>query len=431
MGSRPLSDETLKETIAAYKDAGFNKVAAARALKIPRNTLRSRLDIAVREGLLTEDEQFPNDRPAKEVGVKVSSEINRSEGTGVVTAEHIDIKTLDDAIRIAEIDLDVWEIYRHVHNWWDVTMNREEGPVTATNHQFKMWLRARSPQPIEDALKALIKSLPAFKGVPCKKLGDSNGDFMLELSLYDVHFGLLAWGKESLTDYDVNIASDIFHQAISRILERTGHFNQIAKILFPVGNDFFHINSPDNVTPSNKNPLDVDGRLAKVYQAGKLALIKAVDYCRKIAPVEIIWVPGNHDPQTSYFVCDTIKSFYRECDDVDVDISPRERKFRWWGNGAIGYTHGVKESKKELPLIVAAEAGEKWGAAKYREIHIGHNHRELVDSRAGVIIRTMPSLCGTDPWHYGKGFIENHRAAVGHLWDKERGHVAMFIEGVG
>jgi hypothetical protein len=172
--------------------------------------------------------------------------------------------------------------------------------------------------------------------------------------------------------------------------------------------------------------------LIKIYQKAKKAVVKAINYCREIAPVDVIWIPGNHDPMTSYYMCDVIDHIFADDKDVIVDIGPKYRKYYPWGDCLIAYTHGVEEPLRDLPSIVATEEPILWGASKYREIHIGHKHKKMqmhwiqVDSMPGTVIRMIPSISGTDQWHYKKGYIKNYYAAESYLWDANHGVIGQF-----
>ena len=170
----------------------------------------------------------------------------------------------------------------------------------------------------------------------------------------------------------------------------------------------------------------------KIYEKAKIAVIKAVQYCREIAPVDIVWVPGNHDPYLSYYLVDVIHHIFQDDKDVIVNKSPKTRKFYRWGKSLIVYTHGLDEPLRDLPSIVATEEPQLWGESNYREIHIGHKHSKKqmtwvnVDTKPGTVIRMIPSIATSDAWHYRKGYIKNYHAAESYLWDKTNGMIGQF-----
>ena len=65
------------------------------------------------------------------------------------------ITTLDEALAFSDVDLNVWEVERHVFNSWDVSMKSADGSgaFKRTNYQVKVWFRriekveVRKPEP--------------------------------------------------------------------------------------------------------------------------------------------------------------------------------------------------------------------------------------------------------------------------------------------
>ncbi len=380
----------------------------------------------------TENETDP------EEDVSVKKEFKGDKGS--IDVQSLTIKTIDGALEAADVDLEKWEVDRGVVNSWQVTMkikdsNGVEAPVQRTNFQVKVTLKTRVKNTIKETIEKLFEKLPKNPTTYPKLPKKPEANLMLEVGLVDHHFGMLAWGKETLSDYDLKIAEVLYVEAVKKALARISNPDHIGKILIPIGHDFFHINDQSNQTPRANHQLDVDGRLPKVYSSGKLAAIKVIDYCRKIAPVELVYVPGNHDPQMSYFLCDTIASWYKNCPDVTVElndhiVNPTKRKYIQWGNGLLGMTHGLDEKMQDLPLIMANEVPQMWANSIYREVHIGHYHKvrssfkHHTDTFTPVIVRTLPSLCGSDDYSYSHGWLaKGVQAAEFYIWDKEYGPV--------
>lgn len=351
-----------------------------------------------------------------------------SDKAASVEINSLTINTLDAALEAANVDLGVYEVDRYIINSWQVTMKVNEEPVVRTNYQTKVWFKPIIIKPAEEAIRGLIKQISSHEPIYCKTIGNPDGGYLLEIGLNDIHFGLLAWDKETNTDWDIKIAEEIFVKTVQKILERTEHY-KIERILFPVGQDFFHLNNPDGLTPAAHNRLDYDSRLAKIYQAGKMAVIKAIDYCLGVAPVDITWVPGNHDPELSYYLVDALNEHYRNIDQVTVNMSPKVRKYYQWGKCMLGMTHGNEEKMDSLPTIMAAEEPKMWATSLYREWHIGHTHKKKQmkylagDTFGGVVVRTLSSICGTDAWHFKKGYIHGFRTGEAIIWDKEEGNI--------
>ncbi len=371
---------------------------------------------------------------------QTKTEKNFSGDRLIITTRSANIKTLEESLKFNKVDLKKWNVERHITNSWEVTLGKNKTgtgkPETYTNFQVKVDLKLKKP--LETALESVVKRLEKHKLVPTKKLPKPSGDCMLEISLFDAHFGKLCWEPESGDNYDLKIAEKVYLEAVSELLAKTKHYN-IEKIVFPIGNDFFHINSPDNKTPASGNPLTVDGRLPKVFEAGIMATVKAIDKCLSVAPVEVLWIPGNHDPETSYYLAKVIEAHYNNVKQVKVDASPKGRKYILYGVNALMFTHSPKISgtkKGGLALIMAGEEPEMWAKSKHREIHTGHFHtaQEIdyfsADTYGPVRVRVLPSLSGTDMWHYEQGYVKTLKAAEAYLWHKTNGYEAHFSTSV-
>ncbi len=76
---------------------------------------------------------------------------------------------------------------------------------------------------------------------------------------------------------------------------------------------------------------------------------------------------------------------------------------------------------------MAHEKPHDWALSKYREFHLGHEHRKKeikyksTEEYQGVIIRYMNSLSATDSWHHKKGYIGAKKSAEAMLWDGNKG----------
>lgn len=345
------------------------------------------------------------------------------------------VKTLEQLLAEARVDLNVWEISNHVVNKWDVTNGLGQ---TFQNWQVKVWLRKRpeidAAVNFEDFYKDLLSRHDQFKykNVQYKKAKERN---MLEISIFDLHLGKLCWGEEVGNDYDTKIASKRFNQALHDLIKRAE--GQFERILFPIGNDFFNSDTHTGTTTEGTRQ-DEDSRWQKVFKKGVELLIEGIDYMRQFAPVDVVVVPGNHDWTKSFFLGETLAAWYRNDKNVNVNNSPKPRKYYLYGKVLLGFTHGDKEHNGSLRMLMPNEAPKEWAKSKYREFHCGHWHRKLSykdtvsvkvplsDEQLGITVRHMSSLAGTDAWHYSKGYVGPIKAAEAFLWNYDYGLVGQF-----
>lgn len=329
------------------------------------------------------------------------------------------IRTIEDALAYGNIDPNLWEVVEAVVN------ARETGEDRVLLWQVKARLKRRASRVQCDAAAALFERFKEHKPnwKPPKVRNGAN--HLLELSLFDAHFGKYAWKEEVGSDYDVSIAETVFGNAIDDLIGKARPF-KIEKVLLPIGNDFFQVDSWRNETTAGTR-VDTDGRLARVWQAGCMSMVKAIERCLTVAPVDLLWVPGNHDFGTSFFLTSFLAAWFRDNPHVSIDSSPRPRKAYRYGTNLIGFTHGDKEKPDRLPALMATEWPQLWAETKVHEYHCGHFHKAKstkwtdVDEFEGVRIRWLPSLCSSDFWHVQQGY-SSRRCAEAYLWDKSDGY---------
>ena len=149
-------------------------------------------------------------------------------------------------------------------------------------------------------------------------------------------------------------------------------------------------------------------------------LVWAVEQCHALAPVKVMWVPGNHDQMLSYAAIVGLSQRYAHTETIDVDLSPTPRKYHLYGDNLIGFAHGENEGKR-LEGLMQIEAPEMWGKSLFREYHLGHLHTESSVTKNGIVFRRISAITATDAWHAEKGFVGSVRQAQAFVWDKDHG----------
>ena len=373
------------------------------------------------------------------------------------------IRSLQDLIEFFEIDTTQWEIASWEANKWEVgrkdkyvNWSAENGSGTGVVkdsgkihveplYQVKAKLVKRKvssdPGLQKDLiLKELIEKAPTFEVFESLypfefvRRHGTKTDSLLEICLTDAHFGLLAWGEETGENFDLKIASSRAKQAVSELLGRVGDLSKVERILLPVGNDLFNVDSKNNAT-TNGTPQDVDVRYMKMVRVVKDVFVDIVNSLSIIAPVDVIIVPGNHDRITSLMLGEILHAYYNNNDRVVVNNSPKLRKYYKYGKVGLQLTHGDEEKHEALGLIFATEESKLWADTVYRFCQLGHFHKNKtinylsVDEHQGFQVQILPSLSGTGAWTYSKGYMA-HRQAKAFIYHKEDGLIGEFTHTV-
>jgi hypothetical protein len=351
------------------------------------------------------------------------------------------IKTIADAIRHGGIDEAIWYVEKSEctshEGYYKTGPKGEETAKLVLMWNIKITLKRRvtrlAQREFETLFDRMRKHAPKYPALrKARKISDPH---MAEFALLDVHFGKLAWRHETGEDCDLDISKRRYLAAFDELKEKISGF-PIEEIVLPIGQDLFHVDNRRNETTAG-TPQDADGRYSKIWSVGKEAVIEVVERCAAMAPTRVVFSAGNHDEVTSFHMCEYLAAWFRRCNRVTVDAEPKSRKYVTYGPVVIGYTHGNREKLHSLPALMLHEARELMATRRTLEIHHGHFHKvkETVfvnsDTHAGgVRMRCLPSLSGTDRWHYDQGYVGATKAAEVYLWSKESGYSGHFSANV-
>lgn len=280
-----------------------------------------------------------------------------------------------------------------------------------------------------DALKeAMTDSITPLPKSKAPKHCDNR--LLTVIPLGDPHFGMHSWHRETGENFDLDIAERLTFAAVDRIVERSPS-SKVA-ILLNLG-DFFHADNGGNRTPQSGNPLDVDGRFAKIATVGVRAMIRCIR--RMLEKHETIIVrnnPGNHDPHQAQMLSIALSARFHDNPRVHVDDSPSSFFYYRWGKTLIGSTHGDGAKLADLPLIMASDQPEEWAKSKWRVWHCGHfhhNQRLAEKDCIGCTVETHRTLAATDAWHRHQGY-RSHRDIKAIVYDIDYGEVMRLRCGV-
>lgn len=359
------------------------------------------------------------------------------EGKAEITADvKEEIKTLEQLIDKCQIDTKIWNIDKYVQNYW--------GNSNTPHWQVKAYLSRRKVDTDlqlqkEVILEELRKESPVVPNIlrewelEAIKKGivfvEDNKKHLLEISLPDLHIGKLAWGEESGADYDITIAVQRFKDAVNELLTRV-NLDNVERIHLPLGNDAIHVDNADNTTTKG-TPVDTDGRFPKIIRAAKILFIDVINQLKIIAPVDVTIISGNHDTATMFMLGEVLDAWYYNDSYVTVNNSPKSRKYYQYGLCGFQYVHGEKEKHSELGSIFAHEEKQLWAATEFRFCKVGHRHISkkmnfvTIDSFVGFQVQIIPSLSGTDEWHFSNGYLSNKQGKA-FLYHKTKGEIGEF-----
>ena len=271
----------------------------------------------------------------------------------------------------------------------------------------------------EDILEDMKAHVPKYKKINREP---SDEPHMLLIDPADIHIGKLASSFEVGEDYNNEIAVKRVYEGVEGILQKAWGFdiNQIALV---IGNDILHVDTPRRTTTSG-TPQDTDGMWYDNFRKAVQVYVDVIETLRQVAPVYVTYNPSNHDYTHGFFLAQVVSTWFREADDVKMDVSIAHRKYMMYGKNMIGTTHGDGAKQNDLPLLMATEQPEYWAKTKYRYIYTHHVHHKQAKEFPGVTVESLRSPSGTDSWHHRNGYQGALKAIEGYIHHPEHGQIA-------
>lgn len=425
---RSLFISAIKEAIDSGKTSGDVQTILIDKIGVRFNTrMIQRHMQSMRDKLMTSPTGTTGGDTLKEAGSSESKEL---------TLEAERVVTLEDALAKADVDLTRWDVERWVVNSWEVGAKGPDKLVRVTPlWQVKVWLKAKKGWDPSEFRAILKKDLTALAPTYQANNYTKADPLLFELSIFDAHFGKLAWSPETGQDYDVKICRARYMKAARCLLGRALQ-HKPERILYVVGNDFFHVDHKGQTTSGTE--VDCDGRWQKAFRIGKDCCITVAEEASQIAPVDILIVPGNHDREKAFCLGEVLDARFTNNHDINVMNDPDPFAYYRWGKVLLGFNHGEEylgdKKRAELPIQMSTDRAVDWSETVWREWHLGHFHSEeemvwkyrTVKQVRDMAVRVLPSLSSTDAWHRMKGYAAP-LAAEAHLYHKEHGRWGYLV----
>lgn len=380
----------------AYEKYGSMQ-AAANELGIPKTTFYRRYHEELSTGYTRPVKQHLAPPQAHEV-------------TGTHTIQS------DEALSLKDIENSL-NVDRNKHSIHRVT-SRQLASGKISNSVTLMPVKK---EPVEIFLEALKEIKPQE---PTGRTYEKHNDgVMVEFAAVDLHLGKLAHRSETGENYDIEIATRRFKDAVDQTIERVKDLN-VDKFLHILGSDFFQYDNIEGTTTAGTGQ-DFDTRLHKLFQRGIEITKYAIDRFSEIAPVEVVLIQGNHDFTSSYYLAKVVEAFYANDENVNVNASPMPRKYVKYKKVLLGLAHGDKEKISNWALLMASEVPQAWASTVKKEVHLGHYHKRKnmsfvsTDEEMSLTVRHLPSLSGTDAWHFNKAYVGCVKAADVYIWQED------------
>jgi len=316
----------------------------------------------------------------------------------------------------------VSEKFGYVKDVEEPDLNEFDAVKLTTNPNGSSWVRYEKKKldyfDVKDAIISEMKEYaPIYPKLEYKENGES---YLMVIDPADIHIGKLCKAFETNDEYNTEVAVKRVLDGVQGLINKSKGYN-IDRILFIIGNDVLHVDSPKRVTTSG-TPQDTDGMWYTNFLTAKSVYIKCIELMVQVAPITVHYNPSNHDYTNGFFLADAISTWFRHTDiEFNADIS--HRKYFSYYNNLIGTTHGDGAKEQDLPLLMAQES-RHWTNAKHRYFYTHHIHHKKSKDYGSVCVESLRSPSGTDSWHHRNGYQHQPKAVEAFIHDKENGQIA-------
>lgn len=291
-----MSIKSMEEQLLSIYNQTQNKTEAARKVAALNgmpysDSFRRICAMTINKALKKQSGLLDGSAKDLEVGAEKWEEDN-SKGTGYYeSVVNKPVKTLEDALKVANVDLSVWEVERWICNSWGVTSFKDNPKGTyRTNYQIKIWLR-RKELTVEELVEEIMwPALEDYTPMPIKRVGGNTQTGVVSFS--DFHIGADIKNLLRSPDFDIHILLNYLHKATEII--NAQHFSKVYVNLL---GDFFESLSGMN----HENTFKSLG--TGMWGANVMIVANEIlgrHFLSKINNlVEINMVSGNHDRMTA------------------------------------------------------------------------------------------------------------------------------------
>ena len=365
MPTPPLSDDAKRAALEAVDQHG-SIAAAARALNIPENTFRYRVQMARRDPAILGAMQAVN--------------------TGLVPS---------------------------------VTWIKTKATKDAPGYSVMLRPGPEPPEAVAERVRSALEGMKAVPEIPAPHYVED--DLCTLYPISDVHLGMLSWARETGEDYSTDIASDRLVSWIGRCIAAAPP-SRTAIILD--NGDLTHADDNTSQTPASKHALDVDTRHFKTLDVAVEALAYAIELAlKKHQNVLFRILPGNHNRESYLCVMFALAERFRNNPRVRVQKVPGEFFVHEFGKVLIAAHHGDKAKADRMVHYLADEYAEIWGRTRHRFLFTGHLHHHKSQDIGGVQWEQLRAVTARDAYAVSHAYTA--RAQLQAItYDRNKGEVS-------
>lgn len=334
----------------------------------------------------------------------------------LVVLSEDDLKNPDSLLKAHGFDIKEWELVSAKNNAWNV-YSKKDGIKEL--YSSKIVIKPRTEELDYNKINEWFDKLDRKYSLPNIETSDDylKGDKCLLIDIADLHLNLQATMFSTGNEYNCDIAEKLFFHVINDVISRTSKY-QFNSIIFCVGGDMLNGDNLSGATTKG-TPQDSDLLYFDAVERLYSMTIKAIDILKEKAPVQVVYVSGNHDKLSGYKLTKYIEAWFRMDSRVSVDYSPLPRKYVKFGRTLFVFAHDG--NVKTLPRLIADEAREYWSKIDTTEVFLQHLHTEQVlTEEYNMRIQRLPTISAKSNWTVDKGFGSKRQCKT-FIFDKSDG----------
>lgn len=253
-----------------------------------------------------------------------------------------------------------------------------------------------------DAMQSTLSELAeGIKPVDATPLARAQYDDLINvIPVADAHIGMLSMSH----DWGVSKALKTVAGCVKYCVEHSPKAKR-ALVLF-VG-DIGHFDSMKPVTPKNKNVLEASVLAQDLPAAVRDLCICAIgEALKKHEHVDVVIVPGNHDPYGTVFLRILLDAVYANEPRVNVSQDTASYQGYLFGKTFIGVNHGDRRQGAKVAEVFSGDEKLRklWGRARHSYIFTADKHTEKVDPVSGGTVIRLNTLAGMSSYEEGGGW---------------------------
>lgn len=333
-------------------------------------------------------------------------------------------KTPENVLKKFGYNINEWDIVTWTFGKWEVAIKDEDQNRVCTTIRCKIKPKKQTDitlkESIEEAKKVFKENITPLQTTPRKEIKGLNENKLMELPAMELHLGKMSWRGDTGQDYDKSIAQKRFNTILEDVVYHQEQ-EQCGTCLLCIGNDFFNSDTVD-ATTTKGTPQTNDLRWKKMFNLGLEMYVNMIETLKtQFNNIDLRLVSGNHDKMSSFYLYIALSCYYKDDKVVNFTDDYKDTQCYSFGKIAIFMNHGDTNLKRIIKSI-PAEFYKEWGKSIFRELHLGHLHKEVVvDDESGMITRRVGSPTGTDQWHYEERYLGATQKYQTFIWDKDKG----------